>query len=329
MDIYFDKNYGKLWEKIEGGEAVNYYHESDLGKISYSFIKRRLPQMIDQQQYFDIITPYGYSGPWICACKGRREALIEEFNQEFLQYCQKERIVSEFVRFHPLLKNHQEFAPMFHPEERCKTVGIQVRPSRTIAAEFSKICQARFRKAQHAGFDVSLIHPVKDLSQFGWFYREQMRLADAADWYIFDDEHFEKVVELYGEHLLLIKVTKADQIIGMQLAFVWEKWMHIHLSCCRRGNKNWISPYIYMLGLAAEWAERNEIAVIHLGGGLENGESDCMYQTKKKLTHQGLYDFFVAKRIHLPAIYHELCQKAGVQDMGDYFPIYRPIKVRY
>ena len=62
IDLYFDENYGKLYEKCEKGEAIIFEYEDENGKISNQFIKRK----IFDTEYFDIVTPYGYGGPVIC-----------------------------------------------------------------------------------------------------------------------------------------------------------------------------------------------------------------------------------------------------------------------
>lgn len=57
IDIYFDKNYGKLYEKIEKGKSIIYKYEDENGVVSNQFILRKIPIEIDQNEYFDIVTP--------------------------------------------------------------------------------------------------------------------------------------------------------------------------------------------------------------------------------------------------------------------------------
>ena len=42
-DIYFDENYGKLYEKIENGIAQVFTYEDENGKITSQFLKREIP----------------------------------------------------------------------------------------------------------------------------------------------------------------------------------------------------------------------------------------------------------------------------------------------
>ena len=61
LDIYFDKNYGELYEDKENGKCIVFEFESEYGKVRNVFIKREIPiSLCDEKKYFDIVTPYGY-----------------------------------------------------------------------------------------------------------------------------------------------------------------------------------------------------------------------------------------------------------------------------
>ena len=69
----------------------------------------KFKDLIKPGEYYDFETPYGYGGP-LC------DSIIPENSQkEFLsdisEYACKHGIVSQFIRFHPLLMNH-EAAPL-------------------------------------------------------------------------------------------------------------------------------------------------------------------------------------------------------------------------
>lgn len=71
IDLYFDKNYGKLYEKAEKGKAKIFKFENELGKITNQFLIREIPEKVDGKIYYDIVTPYGYGGPVINYCLRR------------------------------------------------------------------------------------------------------------------------------------------------------------------------------------------------------------------------------------------------------------------
>lgn len=69
------------------------------------FIMRPVPWLIHGVQYYDIVTPYGYGGPMILETNNG-EKLKKEYSEAFGKYCSDHKIVSEFIRFHPIFQNY-------------------------------------------------------------------------------------------------------------------------------------------------------------------------------------------------------------------------------
>ena len=113
-DIYFDENYGKLYENVEKGEAVVFKCKTENGEIVNQFIKREIPIKVDGITYYDIVTPYGYGGPYIVECIDK-DKLLKDYEKQFTDYCIDNNIVAEFVRFHPLFNNALDFDSIYHP----------------------------------------------------------------------------------------------------------------------------------------------------------------------------------------------------------------------
>ena len=51
-DIYFDENYGKLYEKVEQGEAIVFKCKTENGEIINQFIKREIPFFLNYSLVF-------------------------------------------------------------------------------------------------------------------------------------------------------------------------------------------------------------------------------------------------------------------------------------
>ena len=56
MDICFNKKYGELFEEIENGKCIEFDYSSEYGEVKNIFISRKVPYIIDNEQYYDIIT---------------------------------------------------------------------------------------------------------------------------------------------------------------------------------------------------------------------------------------------------------------------------------
>lgn len=148
-DIYFDERYGSLFEKVEKGvfEIFNFEHE--LGTIRHLFIKRAISFDIAGKRYFDLVTPYGYGGPQILQFKEDKEPqLVMAFEAAFQQFCTEQNIVSEFIRFHPLFGNAQDFQACYDVAHLRDTVGTNLKAfEQPVDQEFSK--SARKISARH------------------------------------------------------------------------------------------------------------------------------------------------------------------------------------
>ena len=107
-DVYYNPDYCKLYEESENGVCETFEYSDENGCVVNVFIKRPVPWMIDGVQYFDIVTPYGYGGPLVIHSTNKQK-LIKAFLENWMEYCKKENIVCEFVRFHPLLQNYLDF----------------------------------------------------------------------------------------------------------------------------------------------------------------------------------------------------------------------------
>src|SRR5699024_5053008 len=139
-DIYFDPKYGTLYEAIEEGKSVTFTLDDELGVVKHQFIKRKIPFKINGQNYYDLVTPYGYGGPIIQGCNKCDEAeLIFLFEERFKQYCLKHNIVSEFVRFHPIFGNSENFREVYDVQYLRKTIGTTINSQDDpFMTEFSK-----------------------------------------------------------------------------------------------------------------------------------------------------------------------------------------------
>lgn len=99
MEIYFENEYAKIYELNGDGKVEKFKYESEDGRVEYLFLKRKIE--LSKEEYYDIITPYGYGGPlFFPESSEKLPKLTSDFREEFEDYCKKNKIVSEFIRFH-------------------------------------------------------------------------------------------------------------------------------------------------------------------------------------------------------------------------------------
>lgn len=323
-DLYFEKDYGRLYEKIENGNCEVYEFNHEFGKVRHLFIKRKIPLPVDGQLYYDLVTPYGYGGPIITDCKEEnKRALVNAFQIEFQKYCKENQIVSEFVRFHPILSNAADFEMCYELILRRHTTGTNLKDYEDpVCAEFSKSKQKSIKKALKAGVKFRITKNPTDLTAFKEIYYHTMDRKNADAVYYFDDDYFAKLLNYLGKYILLVEVLYEEQVIGMGLNFVYGKMMHIHLSGTLEGYHH-LSPAFVMRYALVLWGEENGIELIHEGGGRTKNPDDSLYVFKKQFGKNTDFKFFVSHKIWNEEIYERLCELAGVIGDTNVFPAYR------
>ncbi|CEG22103.1 FemAB family protein [Planococcus massiliensis] len=323
MDIYYKKNYGLLYEQIENGTCEVFDFKSSTGSVRHLFIKKEIPLLLNGSQYFDISSPYGYGGPLITSCQeGKRNLLAKEFEAAFSSYCEEQQIVSEFVRFHPLFSNARDFSACYELAFKSFTTGTALAPYQDpIQHEFSKSTRKTIRKALKAGVTYRITKNPDSLAPFRTMYVETMKRIGAHDIYFFDDKYFAKCLEYFGDQIILAEAMYEGKVIGMELHFHFNKWIHTHLSATIEEFHH-LAPVYVLTYAIAEWGKSNDAELIHSGGGKTSDPDDSLYLFKKKFGQNTQFEYYTGTRIWNEKIYSRLCDENGSME-SDFFPAYR------
>ena len=244
MDIYFTPEWGEVNRLIEPGEPFQYVYKSDAGCVKNLFIKRDIPQFIDGEQYYDIATPYGYGGPYIESCiEGKKNKLLTEYKNDFEQYCRENKIVSEFVRFHPIINNGKDFSQIYDAQCIRKTVGTNLESDDPVADEFSKSARKYVRRAIRDGISWRITKGPQDVSQFLNIYYSTMDRDNAKDHYYFPSQYFDKCLELFGDHILFVEAVYQKKTIAAGFYICYGDTIHAHIE----GIPSYVASVYYQI----------------------------------------------------------------------------------
>ena len=302
MDIYFTPEWGEINKLIEPGEPFQYVYKSEAGCVKNLLIKRDIPQLVDGEQYCDIATPYGYGGPYIESCReGQKEQLLSEYKKDFGQYCKANKIVSEFVRFHPIIDNGKDFSQIYGAQCIRKTVGTNLESADPVADEFSKSARKYVRRAMKDGVSWKITKGPQDVSKFIDIYYSTMDRDNATDYYYFSPEYFNKSLELFRDHVLFVEAIFEEKTIAAGFYLCYGDTIHAHLS-----------------GTLKE----NGFKRVHYGGGTSNSPEDPLFMFKSKFTKSTFFDFYVGRVVWNQPVYDRLVEMTGKYD-AEFFPKYR------
>nr|WP_235318413.1 GNAT family N-acetyltransferase [Planococcus sp. CAU13] len=323
-DIYFNKSYGILYEKIENGKCETFEFRSERGSVSHLFIKREIPiALAGGKPYYDLITPYGYGGPIMEAVEeAEKERLAEDFIHAFEDYCRQENIVSEFVRFHPVLGNVSDFKGSYDTVFMRNTIQTCLTSTDDpLMSEYSPSVRKYIRKALQLGIRYKVTVNPGSLDKFRELYLGTMSRNQASEFYYFDEEYFNQCLKLLGPHLVVVEVTWQGNLIAMSLNFVSGDLLHVHLTGSLSEYHHLYAPNMLQYALLC-WGMENGIRLIHHGGGRTNDPEDKLYLYKKKYGRVKELEYHVGKKIWNRSVYDLLCREAGVENTV-FFPAYR------
>lgn len=321
-DIYFEPDYAELYE-TEENRAVEYRFECEYGFITNLFLKRQIDiKLPDEVQYFDIVTPYGYGGP-VIHWTNDKEKLIQAYMDDFGRYTEKEHIIAEFVRFHPILGNGVDFKEVYKSIFDRKTVGTNLTYDDVVAKEFSKHKRKDIRKAlKNPEIRYEVTENPSTLQDFLKIYYSTMDRDKADDYYYFKPDYFQTMLEKFREHITAGRVFLGDQLIAMGVYFRYGKYLHAHLSGTLSEYLDYSPANILKYALAV-YGHENGYEVIHYGGGTSRSPENGVYKFKKEFGKNTEFDFYIAKKVWNEEIYKQICSTVGADVNSDFFPAYR------
>ncbi|MGG3468168.1 GNAT family N-acetyltransferase [Neobacillus pocheonensis] len=326
-DIYFTPEYLEVYERNGDGKAQLFIYEDGQDFVYYPFLLRGLNDLKFAEDVkrkygdlYDITTPYGYGGP-ITNTKDeiRKQQLFRQFEASFRSYCYQKNIITEFVRFHPLIRNDQDYKDIESTLNR-HTVYVDLSLDlEDIWANYDNKNRNRLRKAKTNEY-FSMVHrSPSELENFMNLYYKTMDKKNAYEYYYFQRSFFENNVELLQNHLELIEVVMGDKVIMSCFFMHYGEFIHYQLLGSDEEYLKY-APNNFLIHYVVEWAKSKGKKILHLGGGYA-GDSDTLYRFKKRFNKYGDLPFYIGKRIRNEEIYHELIKNLPVA--GDYFPMYR------
>lgn len=323
-DIYFDPRLGRIYAQLEGGEFDEFHFQCRYGTIRHQFILRSINSTLGEKDTWnDLTTPYGYGGPVIL--EGDVEdypPLMEAFENAFRKYCEEHRVVSEFIRFHPIVNQAEAFQAIYDVHLHNWTVGTNLRDYEDpIMEEFSKSARKTMRRALQNDLSYVIEEGCDSIEEFQKIYYETMDRNEAGSDYYFPTSYFDDLRHDISDRLLSCRVLYQGETVSMSLCFHTDDILHVHLS----GTKDeflhlspaYVLRYAYVL-----WAQEQGLKLIHYGGGTTGSPDDSLFLFKKKFGRNTQFPFYLGKKIWNKEVYRELVARSG-QNEKIFFPAYR------
>lgn len=320
-DICFHNNYAKLYEIKEKGIAETFIFNCQHGCVEHTYIRRKIPMLVDGKQYYDVTTAYGYGGP-ITRQVSNMENLLKEYYETFHHYCKENNVVSEFIRFH--LFENKEVRENYYGE--VGTIGPHISRdlNQPMNKNIHKSVRTSIRKAEKNGLKLSFDTTDGGMEEFLEVYNETMNRRDANDFYYFDKEFFCKLHCDLDNHFVYTKAILDEKVISSFLILFGEKYAYAFLGGTLEEYFEY-EPSTFLEYYTIKWLKDKGLQYYTIGGGYDG--RDGIFKYKKKFDKEGVYPFHVGKKIHDKKIYDKLIKnrmlKEGFVSDSHFFPLYR------
>lgn len=321
-DVYYLSGYAQGLRAHGDGEPLLFYCQTGSLRGINVVMKRAIandPRFAEKlaDELYDFVSPYGYGG-WLLEGEGDVSLLVEEYDR----WCRKNHIVSEFVRFHPLLKNHEAVAGVYDTVCLGSTVAMDLASRQTVWEDMTSKNRNMVRKAQKNGLRVYRASGPEMYRVFKEIYDLTMDKDHADSYYYFGDAYYESIREDLAHNAQIFYAQTEDGTVAAAAIMLGANGrLNYHLSGSRQELQR-LAPTNLLLYEAACWGCENGYQTFHLGGGI-GAKEDSLYSFKKAFCRKESHPFYIGKRIIDPEAYRMLVALREEPVETSFFPAYR------
>ena len=321
-DVYYLSGYTKAFQMHGDGQPILFYYEDDEIRGINVVMRRDISTdsyfygRIASDTLFDFITPYGYGG-WLIEGEGNKDLLFSSYEK----WCQSNNIVSEFVRFHPILNNAESSKPFYDVVPLGNTISMDLSSPDKIWENFTSKNRNMVRKAQKSGVKIYRGQLPSIYNTFKEIYNLTMDSDNAKPYYYFNDEFYDSILNDLKNEAQVFWAEYDGKIIAASIMISANEYMNYHLSGSLREYQS-LAPTNLLLYNAAIWGFSNGYKSLHMGGGVGSKE-DGLYKFKSAFNRNETKLFSIGKKIYLNDVYENLSKMKNIDFETGFFPKYR------
>jgi len=332
-DVYYLAEYVEAFELHGDGIPTLFYFSRDDLRVINVVMKRDISQceyfanVIERDRLFDLSTPYGYGG-FLFEGNLSNDSL-NQFFSDYKMFCRERGYVSEFIRFHPVLRNAnvlKDCSEHIRVIDLGNTVTIPLVSFTDIWQNYKANNRNKVRKAIKNGVHAYWGRNRDIFRQFADLYRITMEKDNAADYYFFDQDFYSSILNsLKYNSLIFYAVYEEKMIAGSIILFANGK-MHYHLSGSDPDYST-LGGTNLLLTEVIKWGLENDFKSFHMGGGVGSSSEDSLYTFKQGFNRESDTFFSIGQIIFNEEIYDKLVSIRGshssISTDHEFFPAYR------
>ena len=306
-DIYYMCEYAVSFMENEDGVPYLLSYEDGDCRLCYPIIEKDIANfpkfkgILEEGKYFDWNTPYGYGGPLSdMPCFTQEQQT--KFKNELFELAHKRGIVSQFLRFHPLLQNQQVCNTAIENIYIKDTVFIDLDTEEDLLVQMDSKNRNLIRKAQKSGIVIEHDKGTR-IADFMRIYETTMDRDNATKFYYFPRSYYDYMQCNMSDEVEYFYAYKDGEMVAASIFFYSGQSMHYHLSANLVEYRTY-APTNLLLYAAANWGREKGMKKLHLGGGV--GVEDSLFHFKKQFNKNGRIAFYLGRNVFDQSKYDDL-----------------------
>lgn len=308
-----------------------FYNKDENLLILMPFLLRKVPYNEEDKPYFDVVSPYGYSGPLYNDTMSRGYLIL--FWEQVDTWYQENNVVSEFIRF-SLNHNFQFYSGVLIPT--LTNVNGKIINEEKQWDTFKAKVRNNYRKSVDKGLTIRILsEDIKDedISVFYAIYIQTMSRIGASEDYFYTIDYFKSIIALSKNNFAIAFVCKDTVAISVELILIAGNTLYSYLGGTLSDFFD-LRPNDFLKIEVMKWARVHGYKYYLLGGG--RTDSDSLYQYKKSFFPESKdVIYYTGRKIVDETMYNKLDKilNANVIMNGEepkkttsesnYFPAYR------
>jgi lipid II:glycine glycyltransferase (peptidoglycan interpeptide bridge formation enzyme) len=309
--VFFHPEFYRSYQNVNKAQTECFGMQKDENNfLFYPFLLNSINALgyeLDEE-FFDIQGAYGYNGP---IGKAEDKEFLIKFNSELKSYLQSKKVITEFVRYCPIVKNNNYHT---YPHKLNVLDNVYLDLSKGIDWIWHKSFESKVRraikKADKYGLEAKIF--IGDeitetlISQFYDIYKQTMQRAGADSFYFFNHDFFSDICNYLKNKILLVFTYLENVPVSTELLFVDGALVYGFLG----GTLS--DYYQYKANTFQRW-EFIKYLIKHgfqsysMGGGATR--NDSIYKFKKSFAHECENPFYIGTYIHNETVYNNIVKQ--------------------
>lgn len=248
---------------------------------------------VPNSDMLDMTTAYCYGGPVVIDIEviGQQSLFTSRAEGSYHKWCQKNNVVAEFMRFHPLLDQP-------YPNQKKENRITYVVP---VDTKYNANCRNKCNKAWNAGVVVKRAKR-EDIKRFAADYRKGLDVLKADKFYYFNDAYFAAMSQWDKAHLLIAEIDDCWLSAGIFLE--GGDTLEYHL-CTTNARGYDLAANNVLIDAALLFCKELGLKQLYLGGGKTPELGDPLLEFKRSFG--GVEKkFYVGQQIFKPEVYYAM-----------------------